>query len=115
MKENDYVQIRLKLCALRLKNLREDQGLTQREMANKLKASNATVHNYEIGKRVPTLEYLSTVAKTFNVSFEWITGGEIDINKSELDNLYDGFSEKEKQELLQFAHYLKERRRLNGS
>lgn len=105
----DYINVRLKLCALRLLKTREERELTLTDVAKQLGYSPTTVSNYEMGKRTPTLEYLSAFAKTYKVSFEWITGGEAEGSLAELEAVYRGLSDMGQKELLQYAYYLKER------
>ena len=57
-----------------LKELREDKGLTQRELAPLLGVSTATVSAYEVGIRDPGLDMLVKYARIFNVSTDYILG-----------------------------------------
>lgn len=61
------------LCS-RLKELRTDKKLTQKEFAQKIGASSVSVSSYEIGAKTPSLDMLLTIAKTFEVSLDWMCG-----------------------------------------
>lgn len=58
----------------RLKELRSDLQLTQREFAERINASPVSVSSYEIGAKTPSLEMLMKIATTFNVSLNWLCG-----------------------------------------
>lgn len=60
----------------RLKIARETQGMTQAEAAKKLDISLATYRKYEqaSGNRTDTAHYIATLAKTFNVSADYLVG-----------------------------------------
>lgn len=61
------------LCS-RLKELRSSLNLTQKEFAKKIGASSVSVSSYETGVKTPSLDMLLTIAKTFEVSIDWICG-----------------------------------------
>nr|DAK89255.1 MAG TPA: Helix-turn-helix XRE-family like protein [Caudoviricetes sp.] len=61
------------LCS-RLKELRSSLNLTQKEFAERIGASTVSISSYEIGAKTPSLEMLLTIAKTFNVSLDWLCG-----------------------------------------
>ncbi|AJW76954.1 XRE family transcriptional regulator [Marinitoga sp. 1197] len=58
----------------RLKQLREEKGISQRQLARDLNFSSAAVSLYEAGQREPTLTALEKLAKYFNVSLDYLTG-----------------------------------------
>lgn len=58
----------------RLKHLREDKGLIQRELAEKLNVSRATITQYENNNRFPDQEMLKKIASFFNVSIDYLLG-----------------------------------------
>ena len=65
---------RLKKQGARLKNLRENSGLSQDGLAKKIKVSTGLVKQIEIGMRNLTREKLLACAKIFDVWPEYITG-----------------------------------------
>jgi len=58
----------------RLKFLREELGLKQIELSEKLNMSNSTYNNYEIGIRTPDIETIKIIANFFDVSVDYIVG-----------------------------------------
>ena len=58
----------------RLKELRLERGLTQTELANKTKISQAGIAKWETGDRTPNLEYLIVLAKFFGCSADYLIG-----------------------------------------
>lgn len=58
-----------------IKQLREDRGMTQAELADKLCVSDKTVSKWETGKGYPDITLLEPIAKAFQVSLtELLTG-----------------------------------------
>lgn len=58
----------------RLKELRADHGMTQRELAQKLGINSVTYLHYEKGQREPPLSLLADMAKCFGVSVDYLLG-----------------------------------------
>lgn len=58
----------------RLKQLRRQEGLTQRELAKSIEVGRTTISEYESGKIVPKQEGLLKLANYFNVSVDYLTG-----------------------------------------
>lgn len=59
----------------RLKQLREEKGLTQKQLAEMLNISRSALSLYESGQRQPDLEILSKIARFFNVTVDYLIGG----------------------------------------
>lgn len=57
----------------RLKDLREDNDLTQKNVSEILHVSQVTYSYYEIGKRSIPIELLIKLADYYNVSLDYIT------------------------------------------
>ncbi|HZK57533.1 MAG TPA: helix-turn-helix domain-containing protein [Clostridia bacterium] len=57
-----------------LKSLRIRDGLTQEELAKKLKYSRSIISMYESGDRKPPIDVLEELADFFNVDMNYITG-----------------------------------------
>ena len=55
-----------------LAELREDCGLTQKDLSELLHISISSVSAYESGKRFPSIDVLIAYAKQFNVSTDYI-------------------------------------------
>lgn len=58
----------------RLKELREERDLTQRELAKKLGINSVTYLHYEKDQREPPLSLLADMAKFFDVSVDYLLG-----------------------------------------
>ena len=63
----------MEILANRLKKLREEKGLTQKELAQALGlSSKSTITNYEQNDRDPDYETLIKIAKYFEVSIDYL-------------------------------------------
>ncbi len=60
--------------ANRLKQIRVERKITQKELANYLNVSQNAVFNWENGKRQPTMTTISKIAEYFNVSPPYLMG-----------------------------------------
>ena len=58
----------------RLKELRLETGLSQRQLGEKLGVCNQTVSFWESGSREPDLDTLSEIAENFDVSVDYLLG-----------------------------------------
>lgn len=58
----------------RLKAIRIRQGLTQRELAEKINKSVSAVSSYETNAQLPPLDVLESIALTLNVSLDYLVG-----------------------------------------
>ncbi|MBU3874962.1 helix-turn-helix domain-containing protein [Faecalicatena sp. AGMB00832] len=54
--------------------LRKQHNLTQEQLAQQLNMKRQTLSNYEIGKRVPDIYELITLADIFDVTLDQIAG-----------------------------------------
>lgn len=61
---------------IRLKELRKNRGLTQKDAAKLLGIGQTTIANYENGTRVPDLTKVSEIADLFKVSVDFLLGRE---------------------------------------
>ena len=64
----------MSLFSKRLKELREEHGLSLRELAEKCGLSKSAVHLYELGTRNPKREALEEFACFFNVDMDYLLG-----------------------------------------
>lgn len=62
------------LLGKRLKELREERGLTQRELSAILNLNSVTYLHYEKSQREPPLSVLVDMAKFFDVSCDYLLG-----------------------------------------
>ncbi len=58
----------------RLKELREERGLTQKELATLLHLNSVTYLHYEKAQRQPPLEILADMAAFFGVTVDYLLG-----------------------------------------
>lgn len=58
----------------RIRDLREDHDLTQRELAQKLNCSQQVYSNYELGQRDIPTDVLIKLSLFYNVSVDYILG-----------------------------------------
>lgn len=59
---------------MRLKELRESKGLTQKEVAEIIGYSEISYGRYENGKREPDISTLCKLAEYFNVTVDYLIG-----------------------------------------
>lgn len=62
------------LLGKRLKELREERNLTQKQVADALKINSVTYLHYEKAQREPPLGLLAEMAAYFNVSVDYLLG-----------------------------------------
>lgn len=62
------------MFSYRLKQLREDLGITQDELAKMLNLTQSTIAYYENGRKMPTLENAIVITKLFNTSLDYLVG-----------------------------------------
>lgn len=58
----------------KLKSLRKEKNLTQKELAKKLDFNYTTIANYESGRNEPNISTLIRIADIFDVSLDELTG-----------------------------------------
>ena len=63
------------MLGLRIAFLRRNAGMSQQELAEKLKISASAVGMYEQGRREPSVQLLSDIAKLFDVSIDFLVTG----------------------------------------
>jgi transcriptional regulator with XRE-family HTH domain len=56
----------------KLRALREEQGLYQKDLAEKLELTQKTISNYENNERFPDQKTLHKIADLFNVSLDYL-------------------------------------------
>ncbi|PAV31594.1 hypothetical protein CIL05_02745 [Virgibacillus profundi] len=60
----------------RLKELREEKGLTVEEYADQINFVKSIIWSYELGKKKPSLNHIERIAEFFNVSAEYLLTGD---------------------------------------
>ena len=66
--------MKVNLLGKRLKELREERGLTQKELSEKLNLNSVTYLHYEKYQREPPLSVVADMAKFFDVSVDYLLG-----------------------------------------
>ena len=54
--------------------LMKQEGMTQKELADKINVTEASMSRYLKDKRIPRIDVLANIAKVFNVSIEFLQG-----------------------------------------
>ena len=62
------------LLGKRLKELRTESGLTQRELGERVNVTKVSICCYENGTRVPTLDTLTKLGKVLDVDVDYLLG-----------------------------------------
>lgn len=60
------------MVKMTLKALRVNAGLTQKEVAKRLKVSNKTVSSWENGVTYPNPKYIDAICNLYNVEYDHI-------------------------------------------
>lgn len=89
----------------RLKKLRSEANLTQKDLAEKIGVSRATVAGYETKGKEPSYDTLLKIARVLNCSVDYLMGNTDE--RSPADKIKKALSEDE--ELLEFWEELKDR------
>lgn len=92
------------MVADRIKQLREQNDMTQAELARKLGITRSSINAWEMGISVPSTQYLMELSKMFKVSTDYLLG----LNTSATVNVA-GLSEKDIQFVNTVIAYLRER------
>lgn len=71
-----------------LKKIRQDNNLTQEELAKKIDTSRSNIANYENNKNMPSIEILDKLSKLFNCSTDYLLG-KSDVRNPEKVNIND--------------------------
>ena len=62
----------------KIKDLREQAGFSQSQLAKKLDVTRSSVNAWEMGLSTPTTQYIVAMTKLFHVSADYILGIEAD-------------------------------------
>lgn len=89
----------------KIRELREQAGYSQSQLAKKLDVTRSSVNAWEMGLSTPTTQYIVALAKLFHVSADYILGTEADRAIS-----LRGYSEEETELVLNLLRYFDSRR-----
>lgn len=68
----------MKTFITKLKELREENNIQQKELADILNVSKSTISGWEVGRNEPNQEMLIKIATYFNVTIDFLLGREDD-------------------------------------
>lgn len=74
------------IFAERLRQLRAQLGITQKEFAKRAGVTPASLSAYETGRKSPSVQIAAQIANTFETSLDWLCGIEV---KAKKDNQSD--------------------------
>ncbi len=77
----------------RLKSLRQEKGLLQKQVAAELGITESGYGFYEQGKRTPDSEMLKKIAAIYNVSADFLLGLNTPLTQEHLTNTYSQIAE----------------------
>ena len=64
----------MKVFAQRLRELRQEKGLSMKQLAKELNTTDAAISNWENEINEPKISYLFSIAEFFNVSADYLLG-----------------------------------------
>lgn len=64
----------MSIVGTRIKQAREQRGLTQKELASRILKSPATVSAYEVGMQTPPTDVLLSIARVLHVPITYLAG-----------------------------------------
>jgi len=64
----------MEIFCTRIRELRIESGITQKELAKKLNVTNSTVCDWEKGRSEPDLQTLAQIAAVFDVRVDYLLG-----------------------------------------
>lgn len=94
-----------------LQNARERQGLTQKEVAERIGVAKSTYSLYESGNREPNVQTIKKIADLLDTSADELLG--IDYSQSTIAAHFDGkeYTAEELEKIREFAAFVKSTRK----
>ena len=62
------------ILSKRIKELRQEKNLTQRQLAEKANTTATSISAYEKGQKTPSMEVLCNIANALETSVDWLCG-----------------------------------------
>ena len=99
-----------------LKKIRQDNNMTQDELAKRIDTSRSNIANYENGKNMPSVDILEKIARLFDCTTDYLLGKSDIRNPEEIKNIQfanaggldtDGLDEEDMLELQRQIDYIK--------
>ena len=110
---------------MKLKEIREELGISQKELAEKMQVSPTNIYNYETGRTEPSIEVLLKLSKILNTSVDYLIGNEDDfrnivisgsekketlsLKEQRLLKAFNKLSDPEKEKLIEDAEFYAKR------
>lgn len=102
----------------RIREIREDQGLSQEQLAERVGTAQSTISQLEQGERNPSYRTLRSLAKALGVSVSYLLGEaeveELSPEEELLFREYRGLSDAARRQLREYARFLKQAKRPSG-
>lgn len=89
----------------RIKQLREQAGYSQAQLARKLDVTRSSVNAWEMGLSTPTTQYVVALAKLFHVSADYLLG-----LQSSSSIILDGYTQAEIELIYSLTKYFDSKR-----
>ncbi|MGG2943015.1 helix-turn-helix transcriptional regulator [Bacillus safensis] len=114
------------MLSKRIKSVRKDKGLTQEELAKRLKTTKGTISNYENGHSTPSNVMLKDLADVLNTTTDYLLGRTENIFSEQVESVFNDpdlqtafkdasdFSEEARQETINFINYIKQKEKMKG-
>lgn len=96
----------------RIKDLRTDKDMTQKELAEKIGVTRASISDYEVEKTEPPKDIWIKLSKIFNVSIDYLMGTS---NNPNHENFTEGLTEEEIKELQHYKELLQIKRKVENN
>ncbi len=99
-----------------LKKIRQDNNMTQDELAKRIDTSRSNIANYENGKNMPSVDILEKIAKLFDCTIDYLLGKSDIHNPEEIQKVQfanaggldtKGLDEEDLEELQRQINYIK--------
>ena len=97
----------------RIQEIREDQDLTQTELAVRVRTSQSTISQIEAGDRNPSYRMLVKLAAALGVTVGYVLGedtvGDLDATEEAHFRQYRGLTDDARRQLSEYARFLRKR------
>ena len=90
----------------RIKQLREQAGYSQAQLAKRLDVTRSSVNAWEMGLSMPTTQYVVTLAKLFHVSADYLLG-----HTASSSIVLDGYTQEEIELLYKLIRYFDDQKK----
>lgn len=90
----------------RIKQLREQAGYSQAQLAKRLDVTRSSVNAWEMGLFMPTTQYVVALAKLFHVSADYLLG-----LTASLSIVLDGYTQEEIELLYKLIRYFDDQKK----